>query len=90
MFRYFLFWKNEFNFHAGFKENGFLKEQIDKNFTREIHSRLGDREDLKKKLTPTYRFGCKRITPHDHYIKSKLGAKKILQFMSPQAQLSVK
>ncbi len=36
-----------------------------------MHARLGDREDLKEALTPKYRYGCKRITPHDFYLKCK-------------------
>ncbi len=61
----------EFLFHVGFKEDGILKDSIDRQFRRVMHSRLGDREDLKEALTPKYRYGCKRITPHDSYLKSE-------------------
>ncbi len=41
-------------------------------FRKEMHEKMGGREDLKRALTPKFRYGCKRITPHDHYISSEL------------------
>ena len=34
--------------------------------------------EIRKKLTPTYEIGCKRITPHPDYVK----VKSILYFAS--------
>ena len=49
-----------------------IRFQIDEMFRKEMHEKMGGREDLKRALTPKFRYGCKRITPHDHYISSEL------------------
>ncbi len=45
----------------------------------QMRDQLGDHDDLKKALIPTFRYGCKRITPHDDYLSSENGKKRVTE-----------
>ncbi len=60
----------------------------------QMRDQLGDHDDLKKALVPAFRYGCKRITPHDEYLSSETGKKRVTEqyflsiFVQKNLQLS--
>jgi cation diffusion facilitator CzcD-associated flavoprotein CzcO len=61
-----LYWANEFTLIGFLREKSFIRPIAEWMATRHIHHRIKDKE-LRKKLTPDFRFGCKRALLSNEY-----------------------
>lgn len=61
-----LYWVNEFSLRGFLKEKSFIRSFAEWAATKHIHHHIKD-EALRKKLTPNFRFGCKRALLSNEY-----------------------
>jgi cation diffusion facilitator CzcD-associated flavoprotein CzcO len=61
-----LYWVNEITLRGFLKEKSFIRSIAEWGATKHIHHYIKD-EALRKKLTPNFRFGCKRALLSNEY-----------------------
>jgi cation diffusion facilitator CzcD-associated flavoprotein CzcO len=64
--RTFLYWVNEISLRGFLKEKSWIRSFAEWAATRHIHHHIKD-DELRKKLTPDFRFGCKRTLLSNEY-----------------------
>ena len=74
IYRYTIYWLSELIFHIAFSDQSPLYELSKRFISRGMGKALGGDKDLLEALTPTYKLGCKRITPSPAYLQGMVSS----------------